>query len=46
MVGLAGGVAGIALLVWAAVKGHADRDEEDMARAFYDEHGRWPDEPA
>jgi MFS superfamily sulfate permease-like transporter len=22
-----------------------DRDREEAARAFYDEHGHWPDEP-
>jgi hypothetical protein len=26
------------------VKGDLERDREDRARAFYDEHGRWPDE--
>ncbi len=25
--------------------GHKERIEEDDARAFFDEHGRWPDEP-
>ncbi len=25
--------------------GHRERHEEDAARAFFDEHGRWPDEP-
>ena len=41
-----GGVAGIALLVWAARSGPVERDAEDAARDFYSEHGRWPDEPA
>jgi hypothetical protein len=27
------------------VEGDKDRDREDSARAFFDEHGRWPDEP-
>ena len=26
------------------VKGDRDRDTEDRARAFFDEHGHWPDE--
>jgi hypothetical protein len=26
------------------VSGDSDRDREDAARAFFDEHGRWPDE--
>ncbi|MCW3067299.1 MAG: hypothetical protein JWN32_4471 [Solirubrobacterales bacterium] len=24
----------------------SDRDKEEAARAYYDEHGHWPDEPA
>jgi hypothetical protein len=27
------------------VKGDLERDREDEARAFYGEHGHWPDEP-
>ena len=27
------------------VKGDRDRSEEDEARAFFDRHGRWPDDP-
>ncbi len=27
------------------VSGDRARDEEDEARAFFDRHGRWPDEP-
>ncbi len=46
VVGILGGAAGIAVLVWAARNGHDDRDAEDAARDFYDLHGRWPDEPA
>ena len=26
------------------VEGDKDRDREDEARRFFDEHGRWPDE--
>jgi hypothetical protein len=26
------------------VEGDKDRDKEDAARAFFDEHGYWPDE--
>jgi hypothetical protein len=28
------------------VKGEEDRAEEDAARAFFDEHGEWPEEKA
>jgi hypothetical protein len=27
------------------VEGDKDRDREEAARRFFDEHGRWPDEP-
>ena len=26
------------------VEGEKDRDREDAARAYFDEHGQWPDE--
>ena len=29
---------------WFLRNGHDDRHEEDGARAFFDEHGHWPDE--
>jgi hypothetical protein len=29
-----------------AVRPDHDRLSEDAARAHYDEHGRWPDDPA
>jgi len=32
------------LLYRVGVKGDRERDEEDRARAYFDEHGRWPDE--
>jgi hypothetical protein len=34
------------LLFRAGVEGDKERDAEEAARSFYDEHGRWPDEPA
>jgi hypothetical protein len=51
--GWEGGVAIVAagMSVWllnvifrVGVSGERDRDAEDDARAFYDEHGYWPDE--
>jgi hypothetical protein len=27
------------------VQGDRDRDREEEARRYFDEHGRWPDEP-
>jgi hypothetical protein len=32
------------LLYRVGVKGDRERDEEDRARAYFDEHGYWPDE--
>jgi hypothetical protein len=51
--GLAGGfsLVGAGLAVWLlnfffrlGVSGDRERDAEDRARRFYDEHGFWPDE--
>ena len=32
------------VLYRAGVRGDADRDAEDRARDFFDDHGYWPDE--
>ena len=32
------------LLYRVGVKGDRERDEEDRARAYFDQHGHWPDE--
>ena len=39
-----GGCAVIGGLIWIARNGHAERDEEEAARAYFDAHGHWPDE--
>jgi hypothetical protein len=36
----------INFLYRVGVRGDRDRDSEDRARAYFDEHGRWPDEDA
>ena len=33
------------VLYRVGVQGDRDRDREEEARRFLDEHGRWPDEP-
>lgn len=38
------GVAGIIWILWVMRHGDTDRHDEDAARAFFDEHGHWPDE--
>jgi hypothetical protein len=32
------------LLLRLGIAGDAERDEEDAARRYFDEHGRWPDD--
>ena len=32
------------VLYRAGVRGDADRDDEERARDFFDDHGYWPDE--
>lgn len=32
--------------VWIVRRPDRQREDEDAARAFFDRHGRWPDEPA
>jgi hypothetical protein len=41
----------VALIVWMvnwlfrlSVESNRDREEEEAARRYFDEHGRWPDE--
>lgn len=41
----------IAIIVWMvnwmfrmSVESNADREREEAARVYFDEHGRWPDE--
>jgi hypothetical protein len=44
---LTGAGLAILLLNWlyrVGVKGDEERDREEEARQFYDDHGRWPDE--
>lgn len=38
-------LAAIPALILVIRTGHGERHDEDAARAFFDEHGRWPDEP-
>jgi hypothetical protein len=40
-----GGILSILWFIWYAARPHDERHAEDDARAFFDEHGHWPDEP-
>lgn len=37
-------IVGIGWVFWVMVRGDPARHAEDAARAFFDEHGHWPDE--
>ncbi|WP_354701227.1 hypothetical protein DSM112329_01535 [Paraconexibacter sp. AEG42_29] len=39
------GMCALGYLIWLAAHTDTERTDEDDARAFFDEHGRWPDEP-
>jgi hypothetical protein len=32
------------VILWALATGRGDRDREEAARRYFDEHGHWPDE--
>jgi hypothetical protein len=44
VVAFLGGCVVIGGLIWFAMKGNSERDEEEAARAYFDAHGHWPDE--
>ena len=39
-----GGIGLIGGLIYAAMVGNGDREAEEAARVYFDQHGRWPDE--
>lgn len=43
-IGVAGSILLLNVLYRVGVSGDRERDEEEAARVYYDEHGRWPDE--
>jgi hypothetical protein len=43
-VGAAGSILLLNVLYRVGVSGDAERDREEAARAYFDEHGRWPDD--
>ena len=38
-------IGAIVALAYVQFRGHRGHDAEDDQRRFFDEHGRWPDEP-
>jgi hypothetical protein len=43
-IGIAGSVLLLNVLYRVGVSGDRERDEEEAARVYFDEHGRWPGE--
>jgi hypothetical protein len=43
-IGVAGSILLLNVLYRIGVSGDAERDREEAARTYFDEHGRWPDE--
>ena len=43
-IGVAGSILLLNVLYRVGVSGDRERDEEEAARVYFDEHGRWPDE--
>jgi hypothetical protein len=46
IIAVAGGILLIVVILWSLATGRGDRDREEAAREYFDEHGRWPDESA
>jgi nitrogen fixation-related uncharacterized protein len=44
IVAILGGVFVVGLVLWGLITGRHDRDKEEAARVYFDEHGHWPDE--
>ena len=43
-IGVAGSILLLNVLYRVGVSGDRERDDEEAARVYFDEHGRWPDE--
>jgi hypothetical protein len=43
-IGVAGSILLLNVLYRIGVSGDAERDREEAARTYFDEHGRWPDD--
>jgi hypothetical protein len=44
IIAVIGGVAMVAVILYFLVTGRDDRDKDEAARRYFDEHGHWPDE--
>jgi hypothetical protein len=46
IIAIIGGVLMVAVILYFLVTGRDDRDKEEAARRYFDEHGHWPDDGA
>jgi hypothetical protein len=44
VIAVIGGTGTIAVILWFLITGKDDRDKDEAARRYFDEHGHWPDE--
>jgi hypothetical protein len=44
VIAVIGSVLVVAVIAYAIATGRDDRDREEAARRYFDEHGHWPDE--
>jgi hypothetical protein len=44
VIAVVGGLGMCVVILYFLLTGHNDRNEEEKAREFFDEHGHWPDE--
>jgi len=44
IIAIIGALLVVAMIVYALATGRHDRDDEEAARRYFDEHGYWPDE--
>jgi hypothetical protein len=44
VIAVVGGLLMVGVILYFLVTGHNDRNEEEEARRYFDEHGHWPDE--
>jgi hypothetical protein len=46
IIALLGAILVVGTIAYFIATGRNDRDEDEAARVYFDEHGHWPDEPS
>ena len=44
VIAVVGGLGMVVVILYFLLTGHQDRERDEEARRFFDEHGHWPDE--